>query len=81
MGVRRYRVKYSAYSGTGGYSVKTRDFRSLRAAGEFIRDLPENQCFDEIRAVEVTTLSSEEMDALAMFSDGAFVAPKRAFNS
>lgn len=77
MGVRRYRVKYSVYSGTGGYSVKTRDFRALRAAGEFIRDLPDDHSFDEIRAVEVAPLNEEEMGALAFFSDGAYTPPGR----
>ena len=72
VGVKRYRVRYSVHTETGGYSSKTRDFRSLRSAGEFIRDLSGGLEFSDICSMEVQPLSDQEKQALAMFSDGAY---------
>jgi hypothetical protein len=72
VGVRRYRVKYSVYGDEGGYSVKTREFRSLRNAGEFLRDMPANHEFNEIKVVEYGPLTPDERNALCTFSDGRF---------
>jgi len=48
---RRYRVKYVFHDADGGYQTRTTELASLRAAGEFVRDLPSPSDFVEIKAV------------------------------
>jgi len=67
--VRRYRVKYSVFA-EGQYSTKTREFGSLRSAGEYIRDFPDGYEFLEIRAIDIGPLDEKEKGALAFFSEG-----------
>lgn len=72
MGIRRYRVKYSVHPGDGAYHSKTIDFRSLRAVGEFIRDMPGNTSLLDVAVLEILPLSAPERRALSLFSDGKF---------
>jgi hypothetical protein len=67
--VRRYRVKYSLFA-EGRYAIKTREFGSLRSAGEFVRDFPEDHEFVEIRALDINPLDPQEKGAFAFFTDG-----------
>lgn len=70
--VRRYKVKYSV-TVEGRYSVKTRDFSSLRRAGEFVRDFPKEHEFLEIRAMDIGPLDDQEKGAFALFTEGKIV--------
>jgi len=67
--VRRYRVKYSVFA-EGQYSTKTREFGSLRSAGEYIRDFPNGHEFLEIRALDIGPLDEKEKAALVFFTEG-----------
>lgn len=72
MAIRRYRVKYSIFA-DGQYSTKTREFGTLRSAGEWVRDLPSNHEFLEIRALDIGQLDDQEKGAFAFFTDGKVV--------
>jgi len=72
VGVRRYRVKY-AVTTEGQYSTKTREFGSLRSAGEFVRDFQADYEFLEIRALDIGLLDAQEKGAFAFFTDGKIV--------
>lgn len=69
MAIRRYRVKY-AVTTDGRYAVKTREFGSLRSAGEWVRDLTDDREFLEIRALDIGLLDAQEKGAFAFFTDG-----------
>jgi len=73
VGVRRYRVRWTDHPGDGGYISRNRDFSSLRAAAEHVRDLPETSEFQEIRALEIESLTPQEKAAFALFTDGKIV--------
>lgn len=72
MAVRRYRLKY-AVTADGRYSSKVREFGSLRAAGEWVRDMPPDHEFIEIRALDIGPLDAQEKGAFAFFTDGKVV--------
>ena len=73
MPVRRYRVKYSVFA-EGRYSTKTREFGSLRSAGEFVRDFASDFEFLEIRALDI---DDQEKGAFAFFTDGKIDLSKK----
>ena len=76
MPVRRYRVKYSVFA-EGRYSTKTREFGSLRSAGEFVRDFASDFEFLEIRALDIGPLDDQEKGAFAFFTDGKIDLSKK----
>lgn len=57
----------------GGYSTRTREFASLRAAGEWVASLGEGHEFLDIRAIDVGPLNDAERSAFAIFTDGKVV--------
>jgi hypothetical protein len=69
--VQRYRVKYTVYDG-GSYTLKYREVRSLREAGEFIKLIvdSDSQEFNEVRLITYAPLSIDEMRMLVFFTDG-----------
>jgi hypothetical protein len=70
VGVRRYRVKFAFHDAEGVYQTKTKEFTSLRAAGEFVRDRPDPTDFLEIRAVSYETLTDQEREIFVFFTEG-----------
>lgn len=70
--VRRYKVKYAITAG-GKYRTQTREFSSLRSAGNFVRDFPDDHEFVEIRAMDIGPLDEQEKGAFAFFTDGKVV--------
>lgn len=53
--------------------MKTREFSSLRSAGEFVRDFPPEYEFLEIRALDIGPLDPQEKGAFALFTEGKVV--------
>ena len=51
----------------------TKEFASLRAAAEHVRDFPASCDFQEIRAMEIEPLTAQEKAAFALFTDGKVV--------
>lgn len=71
--VRRYRVKYAVYEEEGGaYSLKYKEFRSLREAADFIVSVLDDahQDFSEIRVLTYGPLSDSESSMLKFLTDG-----------
>lgn len=76
--VRKYRVRFSVYEGTGArYSISWKEFGSLRAAAEFARDLPASDDFQGIQAVEYSELTEQERHAFLLFSEGKVPLPEK----
>jgi len=73
VGVRRYRVRWTDHPEEGGYVTMTKEFGSLRAAAEHVRDFPASCDFQEIRAMEIEPLTAQEKAAFALFTDGKVV--------
>lgn len=71
--MRRYRVRWTALPVEGGYISKTKEFGSLRAAAEHVRDLPSNCEFQEVRALELEQLTNQEKIAFSLFTDGKVI--------
>lgn len=71
--MRRYRVRWTAYPVEGGYTSKTKEFGSLRAAAEHVCDLPSNCEFQEIRALELEQLTNQEKAVFSRLTDGKIV--------
>ena len=66
-------MRWTAHPEEGGYLSKTKEFGSLRAAAEHVRDLPSSCEFQEIRAMELEQLTDQEKAAFALFTDGKVV--------
>lgn len=71
--IRRYRVKYSIYA-KSQYLTKTREFASLRAAGEWVQNANSNMEFLEIRAIDIGHLNPQEKGAFTFFTEGRIVS-------
>jgi len=56
--------------GDRGYLTKVKDFRSLRSAAMFVRDMPEHYRFVEIRGLDIAPLDGLEKLAFENFTDG-----------
>lgn len=63
-------MKVAITAPDGSYRTTVREFTSLRSAGEFVRDLPAEQEFLEIRAMDITPLDDQEKGAFAFFTEG-----------
>lgn len=50
--------------------MKTNEFVSLRSAGEFVRDLPSDHEFIEVRAMDIGPLDSNEKQVFLSFTEG-----------
>ena len=72
LSVRRYRVKYILHSEEGRYEIKYKELRSLRDAGEFIKQVSETPTMEygEIRVVSYSDLTAQESNMLEFFTDG-----------
>lgn len=69
--VRKYRVRFAVREEESGrYTIKLREFQSLRGAAEFARDLPSREDFLGIQAVDYGDLTEQECHAFALFTDG-----------
>jgi hypothetical protein len=73
VGIRRYRLKYSVSPPDGSYITKTKEFASLRQAGEWVRDMPKDHAFVEIRALDIGPLDEQEKGVFAFFTDGKII--------
>lgn len=63
-------MRWTTHPEEGGYVTRTKEFGSLRAAAEHVRDLPEGDAFLDIKAMEVEPLTDQEKRAFALFTDG-----------
>ena len=70
VGIRRYRVRWTLHPVEGGYVAKNKEFGSLRAGAEHVRDLGADCEFLDIRAVEIEPLTDQEKAAFGLFTDG-----------